>query len=70
MSQDQPTRTIRVQRIDGHMLTVELPVKRPYTWACETCRDEGWIDQRIGGAATSGWAVCPDCGNPHGGMHP
>lgn len=31
---------------------------------CESCRDEGWIDQTLGGEWHSGWAECPDCGNP------
>ena len=31
--------------------------------ACETCGDAGWIDELLGGCATSGWAECPDCAN-------
>lgn len=31
---------------------------------CETCKDTGWVDNRAGGIATSGWSECPDCGNP------
>lgn len=32
-----------------------------FQWTCDTCLDEGWIDQR---------AECPDCGNPHKGTPP
>lgn len=32
--------------------------------SCETCGDAGWVDNRAGGIATSGWVTCPDCGNP------
>lgn len=28
---------------------------------CETCGGTGEIDQRLGGAATSGVVPCPDC---------
>jgi hypothetical protein len=28
---------------------------------CETCRNEGFIDQRLGGYATSAVVECPDC---------
>jgi Zn finger protein HypA/HybF involved in hydrogenase expression len=31
---------------------------------CETCGDRGWVDESLGGEPTSGWAECPDCGNP------
>ena len=31
---------------------------------CETCNNSGWVDNRLGGIATSGWPECPDCGNP------
>jgi hypothetical protein len=31
---------------------------------CETCRDVGWIDQRVGGKPLTPWCECPDCGNP------
>lgn len=30
---------------------------------CETCRDEGWIDQSVGGAPLTRWCECPDCHN-------
>ncbi len=38
--------------------------------ACETCNGAGWIDESLGGIATSGWVVCPDCENPEKLDHP
>lgn len=32
----------------------------PYAYKCTTCEDLGWV----------GGAVCPACGNPHGGTRP
>ncbi len=28
---------------------------------CLTCRDIGWIDNRLGGDPMRGWGACPDC---------
>jgi hypothetical protein len=33
--------------------------------SCQVCRNTGWIDESLGGEATSGWSICPDCRNPN-----
>lgn len=33
--------------------------------SCQVCRNAGWIDESLGGEATSGWSICPDCRNPN-----